>query len=149
MSVPASQAEETRASLALNLELGHGRHGAAARVELHRGGRVALVALRGWLDAPACVRLEATLHDLEARGVEQLLLDCAHLRHIHYRRVPALVEALASFETRAGGVVVCGLSPYLRDLFRLAGCGARLRCWPSAAELLADCAPEPGRERAS
>ena len=54
------------------------------------------------------------------------------------------------FESRAGGTVVCGLSSYLRDLFRLAGCEARLRCWPSAADLLAAPAGyESGRECAS
>jgi anti-anti-sigma regulatory factor len=81
-------------------------------------------------------RFGGTLDDLAERGIEQLLLDCSQVRHIDYRAVPALVAALARFEGHAGGSVVCGLSSYLRDLFRLAGCEARLRCWPSAAELL-------------
>ncbi len=141
-----------RLTLALNLELCHGRHGASARVELHErdGGRIALVVLRGWIDRIAMRRLASALEDLAARGVHQLLLDCSQLRHIDYRRVPSLVEALSRFEARAGGIVVCGLSPYLRDLFRLADCEARLRCWPSAEELLhPPLACEPSRERAS
>ena len=138
--------------MALNLELSGGRHSASARIELRErpAGRVVLFALRGWLDRVAVVRLGRTLDDLAARGVEQLLLDCSQVRHIDYRAVPVLVEALARFETRAGGSVVCGLSPYLRDLFRLAGCEARLRLWPSAADLLAVPAVlESGRECAS
>jgi len=33
-------------------------------------------------------------------------------------------------------VVMCGLSRYLIDLFRIAGCESKLCCWPSAADLL-------------
>jgi hypothetical protein len=110
-----------RRTVAVNFDLTHGRHGATARLELHErgGGRVALLALGGWIDRTAEGRLEATLDDLAARGASQ-------------------------------GYVLCGLSHYLRDLFRLAGCDRALRCWPSADELL-EAADQPGagRERAS
>jgi anti-anti-sigma factor len=150
--VARPQRDEDRIAMALNLELSGGRHGASARIELRErpAGRVVLFALRGWLGRTAVLRLGRTLDDLGERGIEQLLLDCSQVRHIDYRTVPVLVEALTRFESRAGGTVVCGLSAYLRDLFRLAGCEARLRCWPSAADLLA--APAgcgAGHERAS
>jgi anti-anti-sigma factor len=147
-----TEAQTERAALALNLELSHGRPGASARVELHEraAGRVALLSLHGWIDAVAMRRLGDALDDLATRGVTQLLLDCTQLRHIDYRRVPLLVDALTRFETRAGGYVVCGVSPYLRDLFRLAGIEPRLRCWPSAQELLGASSPyEASGERAS
>ncbi len=139
-------------SLAVNLHLRHGHPGAHARVELHEriSGRVALVQLIGALDVAAVERLTRALDDLALRGVEQLLVDCASLNHIDYRAVPGLALALSRYECRAGGVVVCGLSHYLRDLFRLAGCESGLRCWPSAAELLDEpVAVEATRERAS
>ena len=146
-----------RLTLALNLELSYGRHGASARVELQerphaRPGarRVARVTLRGWIDAAAERRLEQALEDLAARGVDQVLLDCAELRHIDYRVAPGLVGALERFEARTAGIVVCGLSRHLRDLFRLAGCEPRLRCWPSSSDLFdGPGAPEPTSERAS
>ncbi len=140
----------TRHTVALNVDLAHGRHGATARLELHdqAGQRVALLALRGWLDDVAVRRLEETLDGVSERGASQLLLDCSQLRHIDYRLVPTLVAALERFESRAGGFVLCGLSHYLRDLFRLAGCDRALRCWPSAEELLETVAGSP-RESAS
>lgn len=115
---------EPRKALSVNLQFTRGRHGAAARIEFHDrpAGRLALLELRGWIDLSAERRLEQTLDDLAARGVERLLVDCAALRHIDYRMVPRLVAALARFETRSGSVALCGLSRYLRDLFRLAGC---------------------------
>ena len=138
MSVAPDPLRAARRAVALNLDLAHGRHGATARLELHEraGARVALLALRGWLDDIAVRRLEEALDDIASRGATQLLLDCSQLRHIDYRLVPGLVAALERFEIRAGGFVLCGLSHYLRDLFRLAGCDRALRCWPSADELL-------------
>jgi hypothetical protein len=92
--------------------------------------------------------LHEALDRLADHGPSRLLLDCSQLRHIDYRLVPQLVDGLSRFESRAGGFVVCGLSRYLRDLFRLAGCEPRVRCWPSASELL-DAALEPDCGRAS
>lgn len=145
-----SDAPVAATPLALNLELSHGRHGATARVEWHRRGgeQVAVVRLSGWIDRVAAQRLTRVLDDVAERGARQLIVDCAALRHVDYRLVPALVDALSRFESHAGGFVVCGLSRYLRDVFRLAGCEPRLRCWPSAADLLAGDV-EPVRERAS
>jgi anti-anti-sigma factor len=141
---------DSRQALAVNLQFTRGRHGAAARIELHDRpiGRLATVALCGWVDLPAGRRIEQTLEDLAARGASQLLLDCSQLRHIDYRMVPRLVEALGRFESRAGSVAVCGLSRYLQDLFRLSGCAGHLHEWPSAAEVLATAQGAP-RGRAS
>lgn len=125
-------------TVALNLELSRHGRGASARVEFHEraDGRVALVDLCGSLDAVAVRRLVSALDELAARSLAQLLIDWSAVSHIDYRHVSDLVAALTRFEARAGGFVICGLSPYLRDLFRLAGCEPQLRCWPSARELL-------------
>lgn len=139
MVAPLSTLEGTR-TMAVNLQFTRGRHGAAARIELHDrpSGRFAVLAVRGWIDLSAERRLEQALDDLASRGVAQLLVDCSQLRHIDYRMVPRLVAALQRFESRAGAYALCGLSRYLRDLFRLAGCDAHLRAWPSASDVLAD-----------
>src|SRR6266496_2909842 len=125
--------EHRPAAVTLDLELSRGGRGASVRIEIHdrQPNRTALLALHGGLDWAAVSRLGRALEDLAERGVGQVLLDCSHLDHIDYRLVPALVERLERFEARAG-LVVCGLSHYVRDLFRLAGCDARLRCWPTA-----------------
>ncbi len=144
---------EVRTSVAMNLQFTRGRHGAAARLEVHErpAGRVGLLALRGWVDLSAERGIERALDDLAARGVARLVLDCSQLLHVDYRLVPRLAEALLRFEAHAGAVVLCGLSRYLRDLFRIAGCESKLCCWPTAADLL-DAAPAAAgleRERAS
>ena len=97
----------------------------------------AVLALRGWIDLSAEQAVERTLEDLAARGVAHLVVDCSQLRHIDYRMVPRLVAALGRFERRTGSYLLCGLSHYLRDLFRLAGCDAHLRAWGGGASALA------------
>jgi len=131
-------AGDVRTSMTMNLQLSSGRHGAAARVEVHErpAGRVGLLALRGWVDLSAARGIERALDDLAERGVSRLVVDCSQLLHADYRLVPRFADALIRFEARAGAVVLCGLSRYLTDLFRIAGCESRLCCWPSAADLL-------------
>jgi anti-anti-sigma factor len=149
--------QDAHKALGLQMELSHGRHGASARLELYDrpdagpgARRIARLSLRGWIDRTALTRLARALDDMASRGVDQLVLDCAELRHVDYRMTASLVECLERFESHAGGVIVCGLSRHLRDLFRLAGCEGRLRCWPSADELLADpLTPGPGHGIAS
>ncbi len=155
--IAPGEAAVARASVVLNLELCHGRHGAWARVELHErpeaapgARRIARVALRGWIDRPATQRLEETLADLAARGVDQVLLDCGELLHLDYRETPALVESLRRFDASRAGVVICGLSRHLQDLFWFSGLESTVRCWPSAAELLeAPASYEAPRETAT
>lgn len=144
---------EVRTSMVMNLQFTRGRHGAAARLEVHErpAGRVGLLALRGWVDLSAERGIEHTLDDLAARGVARLVVDCSQLLHVDYRLVPRLADALLRFEAQSGAVVLCGLSRYLRDLFRIAGCESKLCCWPAASDLL-DATPAPAiveRERAS
>jgi len=115
-------AQAVRPSLALNLDLSHGRPGASARVEVYerattaglpgpgvRAARVARLSLRGCIDEVAAGRLERALEDLALRDLDQVLLDCADLRHIDFRRLPELVEALSRLDARSGGVTLCGL----------------------------------------
>lgn len=151
--VARSESSDTRTSVAINLQFTQGRHGAAARLEVHErpAGRVGLLALRGWVDLSAERGIERALDDLAARGVSRLVVDCSQLLHVDYRLVPRLADALLRFESHAGAVVLCGLSRYLRDLFRIAGCESKLCCWPTASDLLdaASAAAVLERERAS
>lgn len=126
-----------RASLVMHEHLSHGRHGATAVIEFHDRApeRVARCALAGWLDPIAFGRLRPRFDDLARRGVRRLILDLTSLQHVDYRLVPALADLVADFESRSGSVAVCGVSPYLRDIFRLSGADTRLRCWDTADAL--------------
>jgi anti-anti-sigma regulatory factor len=136
----------SRTSVAMNLQWTRGRHGAAARLEVHERpeGRLGVLALRGWVDLAALQGIERTLDDLAARGITRLVVDGSRLQHVDYRLAPRLTEAFMRFEARTGSVGVCGLSRYLRDLFRFSGAEGGLCFWSSADELLATAVRTPG-----
>jgi len=116
-SVALADLGGARITLAINLELGRGRHGAAARVELfERAGRhVARIGLSGWVDDAAARRFERAVSDLGARGIEGLVLDCSRLRHVEPGCVSRLTRAVAPFTGCPQGLSVCGLSAHLRE----------------------------------
>jgi ABC-type transporter Mla MlaB component len=114
-----------RVSCAVNLDLSRGWHSASARIEWLEGADGARavdarLSLNGWLDRGALERLAATLADLSDRGVCRLQLDCSRVRHVEFGAVRTLTGALSQFAPK--GLWLRGLSPHLRDLFRLAGC---------------------------
>ena len=118
-------ASEPRMSCAVNLDLSHGRHPASARIEwceaeAGMGGAEATLALRGWIDRSALLGLESTLGELSRRGVRRLSLDCSGVRHVELGAVSPLARLLS--DSAPAGLRLFGISPHLRDLFRLAGC---------------------------
>ena len=123
-----------RLALAINLELSHGRHGAAARVELleRAGRRVARVDLSGWVEDVAMGRFERTVQDLAGRGVEGLILNCSRLRHVDHRCMRRLTAAMAPFALREEGLAVLGLSPGLRERYLSSANAARADCVASS-----------------
>ncbi|HKQ56364.1 MAG TPA: STAS domain-containing protein, partial [Candidatus Eisenbacteria bacterium] len=111
---------------------------------------------KGVLDAVSHVDDE--IHDalvgfdaLDQRDVDRVLIDCSELRHVDFHELPSLLAALDRFEAHSGMIALCGLSRYLRDLFRLVGGRARVEFPASASDPrgTASPAPEPGCECAS
>ena len=140
---------DARIALALELELGSGRHGASARVELlewaGEAKRVARVTLRGWIGGAAQRRLERAFVDLAARDVDHVVLDCRRVLHLGDRVAHRLVDAASRFEAGTGRVEVWGLSGRLSR--RLAA--PRVRCWPRADDAAGVQLLEPAGEYAS
>ncbi len=140
---------DARTALALELELGSGRHGASARVELREWAgeakRVVRVTLRGWIGGAAQRRLERAFVDLAARDVDHVVLDCTGVRHLGERVARRLVDAASRFETCTSRVEVWGLTGRLSR--RLAA--PRVRCWPRPDDAADVQLLEPAGEYAS
>jgi anti-anti-sigma factor len=117
--------EPERLVYAITLDLSHGPHGANARIERIGAqgdeGDVARLTLFGWIDRLAVDRLAGALDDLADRGVRRLGLDCSRVRHIEFAALPVLLSLLARVAREPGALRLTGLSPHLRDLFRVAG----------------------------
>ena len=138
-----------RVSCAMNLALSRGRYPASARMEWYEtdsgdGGALARLSLSGWIDRGALAGLEATLEETARRGVRRLLLDCSRVRHVELSAVAPLTRMLSPFIP--GGLHLRGLSPHLRDLFRLAGCQEIVPSGFAAVGLATLPSGGPGRE---
>jgi len=138
-----------RVSYAVNLDLSRGPHPASARIECYETAtgeptQDARLALRGWIDRGALTGLASTLEELARRGARRLLLDCSRVRHIEFGAVPQLAELLSRFAP--AGLHLRGLSPHLRDLFRLAGCQEIVPIGLTAAALATLPGARPSRE---
>ena len=109
-------------ALGETVSLSPGAHGARARLSLDDADEApaARLSLQGWIDRAALRRLESALEPLGRGFTHRLVLDCARVRHIEYDVLPGLVDALARVAPLAE-LSVTGLSPHVRDLFRLAG----------------------------
>ena len=115
--------EAPRKSCTVHLDLSRGANAATARFtwsERPDGRLEALLELSGWIDRGALGSLAAPLDELAQRGLAHLSLDCAGVRHIEFAAVPGLGAMLTRLKPARLGMR--GLSPHLRDLFRLAGC---------------------------
>lgn len=129
-------ARDPHTALALELELGRGRRGASARLELvdrieGPARRVARITLRGWIGRAARRRLERAFLEWVARGVDYVVLDCRAVSHLGSRAAHRLVDAALMLEADSGGVDVCGLpAPLSRRLET-----SRVRCWPAESSL--------------
>jgi|KBSSwiStaDraftv2_1062776.scaffolds.fasta_scaffold30489_4 hypothetical protein len=105
-----------RTALAINLELG-GRHAASVRVELLQEpgeAQVAHVALSGWIDGAAERRLERALDELKPREISRVVLDCSCVSMLERPAAARLLEAVARFEGRPGGIEVRGMPRTIR-----------------------------------
>lgn len=115
--------EAPRKSCTVHLDLSRGANAATARLtwsERPDGRLEATLELGGWIDRGALGTLAAPLDELAQRGLAHLSLDCARVRHVEFAAVPGLGAMLRRLKPVRLGVR--GLSPHLRDLFRLAGC---------------------------
>lgn len=119
------QHEPERLVYAITLDLSHGPHGAHARIERigaeDGDGDIARLTLFGWIDRLALDHLSGALEELASRGVRRLNLDCSRVRHIEFAALPVLLALLARVAREPGTLRLTGLSPHLRDLFRIAG----------------------------
>ncbi len=104
-------------------DLSHGANAAHARLtwwERRDGTIEAALELAGWIDRGALATLAATLDELRSRGLVHLELNCSRVRHVEFAGVPGLAAMLRRLGP--GGLALHGVSPHLRDLFRVAGC---------------------------
>jgi anti-sigma B factor antagonist len=83
--------------------------------------RVITLSAEGELGARELIQIGEELYRLAHRGNYNVVLDFSEVTHLDYRGVRPLVSRTELFRQSGGDIKLCGLSPYLKAIFRAAG----------------------------
>lgn len=86
-----------------------------------RSGDVLVVAPRGRVDSTTSGDLEHRLLDLLGSGQRRLVLDLAGIEYISSAGLRVLLLVAKRLKTERGDLVLCALTPAVRQVFELAG----------------------------
>ena len=86
-----------------------------------RSGDVLVVAPRGRVDSTTSGDLETRLLDVLGSGQRRLVLDLAGIEYISSAGLRVLLVVAKKLKTAQGDLVLCALTPAVRQVFELAG----------------------------
>jgi len=86
-----------------------------------RSGDVLVVTPRGRVDSTTSGDLEQRLLDLLGSGQRRLVLDLAGIEYISSAGLRVLLVVAKRLKTAQGDLVLCSLTPAVRQVFELAG----------------------------
>lgn len=89
------------------------------------------VAVQGRLDQSQNPALEQQLSALLVQGACWLIVDLSETTYINSGGLRTLVAAWREAKRQEGGLVLCGLSPRLHDLFRMVGFDKVFQIFPT------------------
>ena len=84
-------------------------------------GRVVTVVLEGEICEREQKQVMQMLFRIASRGVRRVVVDLAEVSHFDYRGVRPLLARAELLREAGGDIKLCGLSPYLKAIFRSAG----------------------------
>ncbi len=84
-------------------------------------GRVVTMVLEGEICEREHRQVLEMLFRTASRGVCRVVLDLTEVSHFDYRGVRPLMARAELFRSAGGDLKLCGLSPYLKAIFRSAG----------------------------
>ena len=85
-------------------------------------GEVAIVSVAGRLDGAGAPEIEAHCNTLIKGGVTRLLLDVAGVDYISSAGLRSVLVMAKSIKAVNGSLVLCNLSPMVREVLAISGC---------------------------
>lgn len=84
-------------------------------------GDVAVVGLKGRLDAASVAATEKHLVGLATSGIKGLVLDLAGLEYISSAGLRVLLVTAKTTKAKGGKMVVCAVQRYVKEVFDISG----------------------------
>jgi anti-anti-sigma regulatory factor len=80
--------------------------------------------------------LTGRLARLNTSGKSAIIIDFSRLKHADYRSLPSLSSALRGLSRSGCDVILCNMSDYILNIFRVAGCDQGLTIYDRKEEAL-------------
>lgn len=102
---------------------------------------VMTLVLEGELGEEELTAVGHELFRLMHRGRKRVVLDLTDVSHVDYRGIRALTARADLFRRSAGDIKLCGLSPYLKAVFRAGGAHQTFEFYETALQAQAAFGP--------
>jgi anti-anti-sigma factor len=115
----------------------HEAHVAVEPVSAAGHSPVATLFLEGELSRDGLAEVGETLFRLVHRGCRKVVVDLSDVGHLDYRGMKPLLQRAALLRAAGGDIKLCGASPYVAAILRVAGAWQELELYPTRASALA------------
>jgi anti-anti-sigma factor len=85
-------------------------------VQLEKEGVICL-KIDGRLDAESATEAETTVKGILKEGTQRLLFDLSRMEYISSAGLRVILMAVKELRNKKGKVVLCGLTPYVKEIF--------------------------------
>jgi anti-sigma B factor antagonist len=85
---------------------------------------ISVIDVTGDIDFREMIRIKNVIGSLIERDQTKVILNLKAVDHINYLSIGVLVERLKILRNLNGDLKLAGMSPYLRDIFRVVGMDA-------------------------
>ena len=84
--------------------------------QLEKEGVICL-KIDGRLDAESATEAETTVKGILKEGTQRLLFDLSRMEYISSAGLRVILMAVKELRNKKGKVVLCGLTPYVKEIF--------------------------------
>ncbi|MGE5258926.1 MAG: STAS domain-containing protein [Hyphomicrobiales bacterium] len=78
---------------------------------------VICLQIEGRLDAESAPEAETTVRDVLKQGSRRMLFDLSKMEYISSAGLRVILMAVKELRNKQGKVVLCGLTPYVKEIF--------------------------------
>jgi len=105
-------------------------------ISTSKQGEVSVVALAGRFDAQSAGQVDLSLQSSLQQGGQKLLVDMNRVEYVSSAGLRVLLAAAKKSSSLGGRLVLCGLQPYVLEVFEVAGFTSIFQIAPDAASAL-------------
>ena len=99
-------------------------------------GNVTIFTLEGRFDAPSAPQAETTFLAALESGISRIVLDLEGVEYISSGGLRVVIMLWKALEENGGQMILCGLSPFVSEVFEITRLSQRLRICATRAQAL-------------